>query len=218
MTKKKDGVSNRLSARKEFAAEAVTEADFSRYLAAANDGIAPYDLEIRSNQHQITQDRVYAFINSTSDALAQLATHYSADEISYLKRLLDAMFERNNTLRHEVMAVSSTEAINLSKPHGGRRSGATRIDSQTPGPDPGISGLQAQRMLDALVAQGWFECSRRSYFTLAPRALIELRGWLFETYNDEEPDEGTLPKIKTCYACKEIVTMVRIKVCKLMCG
>jgi non-structural maintenance of chromosomes element 1 len=41
--------------------------------------------------------------------------------------------------------------------------------------------------------------------------LMELRGWLVESYNDqeEERDDGeTANKIKFCQACKEIVTVV----------
>ena len=69
-------------------------------------------------------------------------------------------------------------------------------------------------MLRALVDQGWFEKSRKGYYSLSPRALMELRGWLIETYNDVEESEdedgaARAPRIKFCQACKEIVTVVR---------
>ena len=44
---------------------------------------------------------------------------------------------------------------------------------------------------------------------------MELRGWLMETYNDvgddeEEEDGPRVLKVKQCYACKEIITVVSV--------
>ena len=70
---------------------------------------------------------------------------------------------------------------------------------------------QAEKMLKSLVEQGWFEKSPKGYYSLSPRALMELRGWLLETYNDvedEEEEETVSKKIKQCFACKDIITTV----------
>ena len=79
----------------------VTEDDFSSYISAANSAISPFDLEIRSTLTQSTIDpdgtqarrpeRIYALVNTTSDPLTQLATIYSADEIAFVKRVLEAL-------------------------------------------------------------------------------------------------------------------------------
>lgn len=72
--------------------------------------------------------------------------------------------------------------------------------------DRGLTQEQAERTLEGLVTEGWFERSKEGWFTLSPRALMELRGWLVETYNDsDEPEEWQ--RIKFCEACKEIVTV-----------
>ena len=78
----------------------------------------------------------------------------------------------------------------------------------------GITMIQAERMLKALVEEGWFEKSKKAFYSLSPRALMELRGWLIETYNEldedeEEDEEERMLRIKLCYACKEIITVVR---------
>lgn len=173
-------------------------------MTAANNAISSYDLEIRSTFHQTTRQRVYALVNSTSDPLTQLATIHSADEISYLKRLLDAIFETYNTRRHEVMAIKSIQATNLAKVQNTRRE---EEDAETQGSaGQSLTLMQAEKMLKALVDEGWFEKSQKGFFSLAPRALMELRGWLLETYNDEEGDGEV--RIKQCYACKEILTTV----------
>jgi hypothetical protein len=50
---------------------------------------------------------------------------------------------------------------------------------------------------------------------LSPRALMELRGWLVETYNEEAPAEGEedeeesrWERVKFCETCRDIVTIV----------
>lgn len=76
---------------------------------------------------------------------------------------------------------------------------------------------QAEAVLVGMVEEGWFEKSRAGYYSLSPRALMELRGWLVETYNEppgeegeesEEDDGAGRERIKFCQACREIVTVV----------
>ena len=190
--------------------EDITEADFHNYVTAINNAISGYDLEIRSTYHQTSRQRTFALVNSTSDPLTQLATIHTADEISFLKRLLDAMFETYNTSRHEVMAITSMQAVGLAKAPGDRR--ATQNGTETQGSTgQSLTLMQAEKMLKTLVEEGWFEKSRKGYYSLTPRALMELRGWLMETYNeDEEEDEERVLRIKQCYACREIITTVRM--------
>ncbi|MCJ1459008.1 hypothetical protein MMC28_009385 [Mycoblastus sanguinarius] len=198
--------------KRETLTEDVTQSDFNSYISAANNAISPFDLEIRSTYHQTTRSRIYAIVNSTSDPITQLATIHSADEISFLKRVLDAMFETYNTARHEVMAITSMQAVKLHKaPNEDIRQ--TQNGSETQGSaGQSLTMIQAEKMLKTLVEEGWFEKSRKGYYSLSARALMELRGWLFETYNDldddddEVEDEDRIRKIKLCYACKEIIT------------
>ncbi|KAL8741685.1 MAG: hypothetical protein Q9190_005735 [Brigantiaea leucoxantha] len=196
--------------RKETLVEDITEADFTSYINAANTRLSPFDLQIRSTFHQTSRERIYALVNVTSDPIIQLATNYSPDEISFLKRVLDAMFETYNTSRHEVMAINSMQAVRLHKnPESNRRE--TQNGSATQGSSgQGLKMLEAEKMLKTLVEEGWFEKSKKGFYSLTPKALMELRGWLIETYNDlddEEDDEERPLRIKQCIACKEIVTV-----------
>lgn len=189
----------------------VTEADFNTYIAAANDAISAFDLEIRSTEHQTSRKRTYALINSTDDPITQLATSHTADEIGYVKRVLDAMFETNNTSRKEIMAVSSTAAVRLAKaPTDPSRE--THSGSATQGSaGQSLTMVQAEKTLKNLVVEGWLELSDKNYYSLSPRALMELRGWLHDTYNDDEGEEDErIVKIRTCWACKEIITVVGV--------
>ena len=124
------------------------------------------------------------------------------------------MFERNNKGKRDAMVVTSMEALRVSRPVRESRSSQAGTDTQRTS-DQGLTLTQAEKMLSSLVAAGWFEMSKKGYYTLSPRTLIELRGWLIETYNDISEDEDSsenetlrVAKIKFCHACREIVTMV----------
>ena len=191
----------------------VTQADLLSYISAANSAISPLDLEIRSQTHQIKGDRFYALVNTTSDPLTQLATTYTADEIAFVKRLLDYMFETNNTRRTEAMCATSIQAISLAKAASAetqrRESGGAGAISHS------LTQREAESMLGRLVDEGWLEKSSKGFYSLSPRALIELKGWLCETYNDDEDepdgDEGPRLRVKMCKACGDIVTIVSHK-------
>ena len=71
--------------------------------------------------------------------------------------------------------------------------------------DKGLTQQEAEKCLGILVSEGWFEFSKESYYTLTPRALMELRSWLVSTFKDPD-DEEDGQRIKICEACKEIVT------------
>lgn len=209
--------------------EDITRADFEQYVHAVNNAVSPFDMEVRSTADQSNRGaEVFALVNTAGDALAQMATVHTADELAFVKRVLDCMFETNNTRRAEVMAVTGQQALNLAKaPDGNRRAiGAatsTTLESQTQEAGAGTSQnasltmAQAEKTLRLLVSESWFEQSQRGFYSLSPRALMELRGWLIDTYNDGDNDSddsddssgvGQHPheKIKVCSACREIVT------------
>lgn len=198
----------------------VTEQDFSSYIAAANTAISPFDLEIRSTLRQIQTDgddttvrpeRVYALVNTTSDPLTQLATTYTADEIAFVKRLLDAMFETHNTRISEAMVVSGMQAMQLARVSSADAgAGGSRRESMGTqgGAAQSLTMSQAETVMQQLVDEGWMEKSQKGFYGLSPRGLMELRGWLVATYNDEMDDGRRADKVKFCAACRDIITVV----------
>jgi len=183
--------------------------DFKSYISAAADALSPFDYEIKTTLHQTTRQRTWSLINSTSDPLTQIATIHTAEEIGFTKRMLDAMFETFNTRRKEVMAVTGMQALSqkiLKGSGGGGRASLGEGEGEKAA-DKGLTSREAETLLDALITEGWFERSREGFYTLSPRALMELRSWLVETYNEETDDPGEWQRIKFCEACKEIVTV-----------
>ncbi|KAJ5385418.1 hypothetical protein N7517_003329 [Penicillium concentricum] len=197
--------------------EEVGEDQFSNFISAANNAVSPFDLEIRSSLPQVLQPaqpdgstaplkRVYALVNTTSDALTQLATTYSPDEIAFLKRLLDYMFVTNNTRVCEGMVASQMQAVQLHKAPSSERQSTSNDSTQIQ--TAAVQSLrmtQAETMIIHLIEEGWLQKSPKGYLSLTPRALMELRGWLVLTYNDI--DDRPIERIKFCAACKDIITV-----------
>ncbi|KAL9105571.1 MAG: hypothetical protein Q9227_009272 [Pyrenula ochraceoflavens] len=193
--------------QKETLPEDVTTADLDSYMTAANIMLSPLDYEIRSTLHQRTRQRIYALVNTTSDALTQLATTFSPDEIAFVKRVLDAIFESQNTRRTEAMCIKGIDAVNqCAKPSESQRRESTQANGS--GGGAGLTIRDAERVLSRLVEEGWFEKSDKGFLSLSARGLMELRSWLVQTYNDEDEDEGGIERVKMCQACKEIITVV----------
>jgi hypothetical protein len=196
----------------------VTQPYITSTIQTINGKIEAFDYEIRSTRDQQTKESVYALVNNASDTVTQLATTFSANEIAYIRRVLDRMFETNNTNIREVMAVKETEASQLARiSRRDRQSQANSRQSQINGDaddsqasaDTGISIAEADQVLKTLVSQAFFQKSRAGYYSLAPRALIELRAYLKDTYNEsaEDNEDGReVIRIRDCEGCKQIVT------------
>ena len=198
----------------------VTEEDFESYVSAASAAVSPFDLEIRSTVHQVRGERVYALVNTTSDPMAQMATLHSAEEIAFVKRVIDAMFEKYNSRRMEAMCLDGMQANKFRSPPQRNPAdedvGEQQQEEENDGDTqqaatqrPALKGLrpsEAEAMMRSMVEEGWFERSAEGLYSLSPRALMELRSWLVESYNDPDAEDGEWQRVKFCAACKEVVT------------
>jgi hypothetical protein len=188
----------------------ITSPDINSMIQHINLRLTPLDYQIRSARDQRTKTLTYALVNTTSDPLTQLATTFSADEIAFLRRVLDAMFEVNSTGKKEVMAITVMQVNQLAKAP--RRDGTSQINGEEEGTQAetnaiSISMSDAETVLDRLVSQQFFQKSRANYYSLAPRGLMELRSFLKETYNTENEDGEMVVRVRDCEGCREIVTV-----------
>ncbi|CAI6098396.1 hypothetical protein V2G26_000999 [Clonostachys chloroleuca] len=182
----------------------VTEDDFADYLSKASEAASIYDYEIRTTIHQVTKDRIYAFVNTRSDPQTQLATTFALDELSFIKRLFDAMFETYNSPRMEIMAITQMQAMKVARPPNRNQTSDDTPEATQTSVDKGLKHSEVETTLSNLVLGGWLERSKEGFYSLTPRGLLELRPWLIETYND---DGGDWQRIKFCEACKELLTV-----------
>lgn len=164
------------------------------------------------------EEAVYALVNAQSDVMTSVATGFSADEIGFVRRVIDGMFEGNNSVGKEVMAVKLMDALRLAKApnvrsqaqtqtQDGEEGGAASV-TQGAGQVSSLTQDRAEKMIEQLVEEGWMERSGAGYISLSTRSLMELGRWLVETYNDPEEEEGEWKRIKMCEGCKQIVTVV----------
>ncbi|KAM3561854.1 hypothetical protein ARSEF4850_003014 [Beauveria asiatica] len=190
--------------------EQVTEETFDNFMRTAREAASLFDYEIRRTQHQVTKERVYVFVNTASDAQTQLATTFSHDELAFIKRALEAMFDKYNTPRMEVIALTDMQAVKLARPNH-RESAVDRSEDEPEQSqaitDKGLKHSEVEIVLQNLVGGGWFEKSREGFYSLTPRSLLELRPWLLGTFNYPDAEEGEWQRIKFCEACKDIVTV-----------
>jgi hypothetical protein len=218
-------------------AEDITPSDWETYVHTLNAALSPFNYEIRSARPQTStngSEVIYAFVNASSDVTTQLATTHSADEVAFIRRVLDAMFETYNTPEREVMAIKLTQGLALSRAATAtttttaRTSMGGNAETQTNGAtqggaaaaaSKGLTKDQAQDVLDKLVADGWFARSRAGYLSLDTRGLLELGGWLRDMYNEEdEPEDGDddpgrpWQRIKVCEGCRQIITVVSLNI------
>ncbi|EKD21453.1 RING-like domain-containing protein [Drepanopeziza brunnea f. sp. 'multigermtubi' MB_m1] len=187
-------------------ADSVTQEDLDSYISAAADIVSPYDYEIRSTWDQVTKERIYAFVNSVSDPITQIATTRTPEEVFYIKRFLDAMFISYNTRRREAMAITGMQALETKVRKPSRESVGEEA-TQGQASDKGLTSEQAESLLKSLVDEGWITRSREGFYTLSPRGLMELRNWLIDTYNDPDDSPAGWRRIKTCDMCSDIVTI-----------
>jgi hypothetical protein len=191
--------------------ESITLEEFENAIRTAREAVMPLDFDIRNTHDEVRRgERVWAFINAHSDPMTQMGTVRTPEEVAYIKRLLDAMFELHNTPRMEVMAVDEGHALQASRPTRPRESAAhgTNDDNgevSATATDRGLKHSEVLSLLSSLVAEGWLRKSRAGFYSLTPRTLMELFGWLVATYNDPDSDSDW-QHIKFCEVCKEIVT------------
>ncbi|KAI1825462.1 Nse1 non-SMC component of SMC5-6 complex-domain-containing protein [Xylaria intraflava] len=190
----------------------VTQEDFDSYVSAASTAISRFDLEIRSAMHQLRKERVYALVNTTSDPMTQLATLHTADEIAFVKRVIDAMFEKYNTPRMEALCLDEMQANKLRIPprpdNEDEDMSMGNEDTQTHAPvAKALKSSEVETVMRSMVDEGWFERSGDGFYYLSARALLELRSWLIESYNDPDAEAGEWQRVKFCEACKDMVTI-----------
>ncbi|ROV94383.1 hypothetical protein VPNG_09376 [Cytospora leucostoma] len=203
-----DGAGRRVSP------DSISEETFRSYISKTREAVAPLDYDIRSSYHQVDRTQVWALINAHSDPSTQLATSRTPDELSFIKRVLDAMFETYNTNRQEVMAVTAAQARKLARPpvmanHGNQNGDADGDEAtqQQRGTDRGLKHSDVERLLPSLVDEGWLEESDEGFYSLTPRSLMELKTWLVTAYNEPDVGPDVWQRIKFCEACRDIVTV-----------
>ncbi|KZT60417.1 hypothetical protein CALCODRAFT_532623 [Calocera cornea HHB12733] len=149
---------------------------FEAALGQVGDALGPIGLEIRKLQDEGTKVIMMAIVNTKGDAIAQVATEFSPNEIAYFKLIVEVIMLAPS----ESFSVSSIAAIKES----------TNLPSK-------MTKTEAESTLNAFVSRGWLIKSQRGRYSLSTRSLMELQTYLKTEFVDE---------VLECSLCMEIVT------------
>ncbi|CCM02353.1 uncharacterized protein FIBRA_04448 [Fibroporia radiculosa] len=151
-------------------------ASWDTFLQGVNDTLDPLHLAIKTTHVQSNGQEICMLVNAKSDDVAQVATDYTATEITYFK----AVVEQIMLAPHESYSVTSLAAL--------REVGALKIN---------MTKSQAEIVLSSFVANGWLTKSKHGRYSLSLRTLIELESYLRNNFPDE---------LLECTLCEETVT------------
>jgi len=152
---------------------------FEDFISTINDQLHFVFLEIRKVVSEEDGRSYWGFVNARSDTHAQLATSYTAPEISFFKKVLEAILTVTEA-GLPVGEIGTTDAVNLAR---------------------GIDGLtlsNAQQTLKRLVQDHWLTLSggENKKVLVGVRSLLELRPFLEDLCGETNQE---------CVLCSELV-------------
>ncbi|KAI0950549.1 hypothetical protein AcV7_008978 [Taiwanofungus camphoratus] len=147
---------------------------WDNFISKINDSLNPLNLELAQMHDEFTGKEICVLVNRKGDEIAQLATDYSAVEITYFKAIVEQIMLAPN----ESYTVSSLAAL--------REVNALKAN---------MTKAQAEVVLNSFVVKGWLVKSKRGRYSLSTRTLIELQPYLRTTYPDQ---------IMECTLCMEV--------------
>ncbi|CAI2175630.1 539_t:CDS:2 [Funneliformis geosporum] len=162
--------------------ETITE-----FIATINTKLNTVDLELRKSHNEDDGTAVWALVNTNGDEIAQIATEYTAVEITFFRRLIELIV----TAEDEEFSVSSIIAL--------------KEVSKLKVP---LSKSNGETLLQRFTDDKWLIRSREGKYSLSQRSILELQQYLKEEFEDH---------LLECTLCYDIVTKgqrCRVAQCK----
>lgn len=154
----------------------IRDNSFEQQIHQLNNSLEPLDFKIASILDETTGVKIWAFINTKSDELSQIATDFTPVEIAYFRNVVEQIILASHG-SYSVSSMTALREVNNLK--------------QT------ITKSHAQNLLDTFVVKGWLLKSRRGRYSLSSRTLLELQTYLKANYEDD---------IHECTICLELLT------------
>lgn len=144
---------------------------YPEWISEMNGALQGLGLELASVICPVRNERTWALINNQPDQIAQLSNAYP-NSVDYIKQLIEAIVRAPK----RSFSISITDAMNL------------------------VEGKKKdiEELLFLLQRQSWLIQPERGLLTLAPKLLLELKGYLLDTYPDD---------IAECSLCHGLVTI-----------
>ncbi|CAO3634795.1 unnamed protein product [Cunninghamella echinulata] len=140
----------------------VEPVDFPTFIGVINHQLNDLDYAIRQTHNQRTGIPLYILINAKQDEMTQIATNYDANQLEYLRKLIELI----TTADDEMYAIGSMAAI--------------RLGQQM---TPPITQKATEELLEQLVSEQWLEEINGKY-VMSIRTILELNQYLREQYEE----------------------------------
>ncbi|TKY88883.1 hypothetical protein EX895_002124 [Sporisorium graminicola] len=154
------------------------EAAYQAMYDEATKHLSVLDLEIRRLRDQQTGEHMLALVNTKADKLIQGATRYTANEIAFIKKLVEEIFKA----KKETYSLPALEAVRL----------GSKVRTH-------LTRDATEELLKNLVDHRWIDYSSDGIYTLSTRSLLELRNYLQSEFGEDY--------YHTCTHCKDLVTL-----------
>ncbi|CAO3630751.1 unnamed protein product [Cunninghamella blakesleeana] len=136
--------------------------DFPTFIGVMDHQLHNLDYAIRQTHDQSTGTPLYIFINTKQDEMTQIATTYDANQLEYLRKLIELIVTEDD----EKYSIGSLKAIKLGQQL-----------------SPPITQKASEELLEQLVEEGWLNESKGEYF-MSMRIITELHHYLKEQFGD----------------------------------
>ncbi|KAI9245233.1 Nse1 non-SMC component of SMC5-6 complex-domain-containing protein [Phascolomyces articulosus] len=152
--------------------------EFNEFISVINHEISEISLSLRITRDETNGSSFIGLVNTKEDELAQIATKYTPNEITYFRQMIETIVMADD----DKYAIGSMVAIRL---------GQTM--------KPPLTQKETQTLIDRLNDDQWIcPTPDGSSYCIDTRGIMELQGYLNEQYGDV---------IKHCKMCHDIVTM-----------
>ncbi|KAI7858399.1 Nse1 non-SMC component of SMC5-6 complex-domain-containing protein [Circinella umbellata] len=152
--------------------------EFDDFFNVINAEIGEIDLALRTTNDERDGSTLLGLVNAKEDEIAQIATKYTPNEITYFREMLETII----TADDEKNAISSMVALRLGQKM-----------------KPQLSQKDTQALIDRFTEDGWICLTPDgSSYAIDTRSIMELNSYFREQYGD---------MIKECMMCYDIVTM-----------
>jgi len=139
------------------------------FILPVQHALRPFDLNLVRRKFAGSDEHVWGVVNLNGDAIAQLATSYTADDVHCYKRILRALSEEP---RHQKYQMDLALLI--------QRGGGEHQGSQPAAPSK-YTASKAEALLNSFVQDNWLHrLEINGKIMLGPKAILELKTFLLE--------------------------------------
>ncbi|CAL1531072.1 unnamed protein product [Lymnaea stagnalis] len=145
--------------RQEIGVHAESNDDLIRFVQAANEAIAPFNLEIRKGVQEDDGAHFYCLVNTVETSLTRLSSTYTPNELELFKKLVEKIVDTDDGKMGSLAALSLTDKL-----------------------DKKMGKEEGQDFFNRLERDKWIKKDTDGKISLSVRSILELEQYLKDMY------------------------------------